>query len=257
MAGVVVPYRGPLDPHSGRPVAEVEAERNAALKALQARQAAEQNVVRARDLGIYGESAYRDPTTSVNYNYNTGAGGGGAGGRTGSGGSAPYRGTGQPQAMPTVQEIQQYLPAPVPHATLPPRIEHPSRVDRSAAEAAAFGRAKDTVGQSTQGALKALRRQMSARGISGSGLESAGISDVVTRGEGELGDVARDQAIEGVRRDYAEADRNYAGDLSQRGEDVGFTSGQRGQDIQQSQGRASAIPALLSLILRNRTGAAY
>lgn len=154
-------------------------------------------------------------------------------------------------------EAEQMLPTPPRAAVLPPRIVAPVRADNSAAEAASFARAKDRIGMTGQGAMKSLQSLMSRRGLAGSGIEGREMGDLVSGVRGQLGDVVRDQTIEGLRRDNAVEDRNYAGELGQRATDVGFETNTRGQDIQAAQGRASLMPSLLSLILRSGTGTAY
>lgn len=89
-----------------------------------------------------------------------------------------------------------------------------------AAEAAAFARAKDRIQQNTQANLRGLRENMTARGISGSGIEAAGTADILGGGSGDVNDVIREQAIEGLRRSQQVSDRNYQGNLTRRGQDI-------------------------------------
>lgn len=104
-------------------------------------------------------------------------------------------------------------------ANLPPPVSF-AAPDVSAAESAAFGRAKDTVGQTTQGALTALRSALGGRGMLGSGGEFRGTSNIITGGQQQLGEAARDQAMK--RADLAEkqAELGYTGGISQRGQDL-------------------------------------
>ncbi len=129
-------------------------------------------------------------------------------------------------------------------------------VDTTAAQGAAFGRAKDTVGQVSQGALTGLRSALAGRGMLGSGAESRGTAAVVNRGQGELGDVARQQAIESAGLAERQGNVNYQGGIAQRGQDIsaqqareaqlaetaraGYSGAiaQRGQDIQAQQDAA-------------------
>lgn len=225
----------------------------------QGRYEAEQAAVNAQNAGLSADTSFRGPS-GVNYQYSTGGGagprasaarsGGSGGGDTGAGGS----GFDFDAAMAKINPLLPVTPAPV---APPPRIVGPTRADNAAAEAAAFGRAKDRIGKIGGGAVQSLQRMMSRRGLGGSGIEGKELGGLVEGMRGELGDVVRDQAIEGLKRDYAVEDRNYAGDLSQRGADMGFTTTTRGQDIGAAQGRTSQIPALLSLLMRSRTGAAY
>lgn len=107
------------------------------------------------------------------------------------------------------------------------RVGNIAPLDTSAAQAAAFAHAKDQVGQIGQGSLTGLRSALGSRGMLGSGGESRATASVANRGMGELGDVARSQAIDKSGLDERTATTNYTGQISQRGQDV--TS--RGQDL--------------------------
>jgi hypothetical protein len=117
-----------------------------------------------------------------------------------------------------------------------PRVADMPMPDRTAAEAATFGRAKDRVGRATQGLLKSVRNQFSSRGLSGSSLEGDQIGGALMAGHGQLGDTIRDQAIEGLNRSYDVLDKNYQGNIAQRG-----------QDLSQEAQRRESILALVRL----------
>lgn len=104
-------------------------------------------------------------------------------------------------------------------------------VDTSAAQSAAFARAKDKVGQTSSGALAGLRSSLGGRGMLGSGAESRGTASVINRGQGELGDVARSQAMTEADLAQKTATTNYEGGITQRGQDTGAAVATRGQDI--------------------------
>lgn len=198
----------------------------------------------ANEAGLGGTvTSFSDPYTGANYRYAAGGGGG-----SGSGGGGGGAGIGN---------INPYLPQRVPRQRMPARVTPPDPASRAAAEAAAYGRAKDQIGASAGGALKALQRQMGVRGIRGSGLEGAALSSLIGGTQGQLGQVSRDQAIEGLKRDYQVEDRNMAAELAQRTGDMSWLTTERGQDIDQEQGRASMIPGLLRLVNANRAGVAY
>jgi hypothetical protein len=113
---------------------------------------------------------------------------------------------------------------------IPPRELKPPKADRTAAEAAAYGRAKDQIGLNAAAGLKAMQGLMASRGISGSGIEAALSQGIVGDALGGLGEVSRDQAIQGLQRDYAVEDRNLAADVTQRGQDVSALTA-RNRDI--------------------------
>jgi hypothetical protein len=102
-------------------------------------------------------------------------------------------------------------------------------VDTRAAESAAFGRAKDTVGQTSQGALSGLRSALGGRGMLGSGAEFKTTANVFNKGQQQLGDVSRGQAIKSADLAQTNALANQQSELTQRSQ--GLT--QRGQDISQ------------------------
>jgi len=92
--------------------------------------------------------------------------------------------------------------------------------DQSAASNAAFATAKDRVGQTSRASLDALRGELGASGMLGGGAEGRLVADVITKGEGELGQVSRDQAMKesDLAADFAKT--NFSGGITQRGQDV-------------------------------------
>jgi hypothetical protein len=97
--------------------------------------------------------------------------------------------------------------------------------DTSAAQAAVFGRAKDQVGQETTGAMAALRSALAARGLLGAGLEGKATANVLTKGQQQLVDTTREQAIQEGQRISDFAKVGYLGDLEQRGQDITVSEG--------------------------------
>lgn len=224
-----------------------KADYDAQQRAAQTYDTERQNLFTNAASGSPVSQSFTDPRTGMTYEY------GGAGSRlnsrAGGGGDLNLE-----QAK--IQAEMMLPPAPAP-AVLPPRVAAPVRADNSTAESATFARAKDRIGMTGQGAMKSLASQMSRRGLAGSGIEGAQIGELLGGVRGQLGDVVRDQTIEGLKRDYAVEDRNYAGDLNQRGQDIGYGTTTRGQDIGAAQSRASLMPTLLQLLMRSGTGAAY
>jgi len=125
-------------------------------------------------------------------------------------------------------------------------------VDTRAAESAAFGRAKDQVGETSQGALSGLRSALGGRGMLGSGAEYRGTANVFNKGQQQLGDVSRGLAIKGAENAQENAQTNYAGGLTQRGQNMNDAQtalsaqvAQRGQDIG-AQSSANALQAQIA-----------
>lgn len=196
--------------------------------------------------------SYRDPITGLQMEY-PGGGGSGSAGRRGTSGA----GGGGTSFDDAVIKAKPHLPARPRAAVLPDRIAPPSRTGFEAANAAAFARAKDRIGLTGQGAMASLQREMSRRGLSGSGIEGAEMGDLVGGLRGQLGDVIRDQTIEDIKRNAQLDDRDFAALLGQRSDDLGFELTSRGQDITAEGQRASALPALISLAMRSGTGTIY
>lgn len=161
--------------------------------------------------------------------------------------------------------LDKFKPDAVPReAPMPglPREKGEGPEDRRAAESAAFARAAERIAGIGRGNLRALRSQMTRRGISGSGIEKSLVAENTNNTAGMLGEVVRDQAIEGLRREQDVNDRDLAAGISQRGQDLGiqstnYTGGisQRGQDVSQADWKLNALPSILAL-LRLKSGAA-
>lgn len=102
----------------------------------------------------------------------------------------------------------------------------------------AFGKAKDQVGSSLQGLMKALGNQFADRGISGSSTAGNTIADTLVKGNGQLAQVATDQAIHDANTANDFAKTQFEGSLTGRGQDIGALEsarsaalGERGQDV--------------------------
>lgn len=93
-------------------------------------------------------------------------------------------------------------------------------VDTSGAEAARFGRAKDTVGATTRSSLTGLRSALASRGQLGGGGELRGTESIIGKGMGALNDVTRQEAITGAETDQANAALEYTGGITQRGQNM-------------------------------------
>jgi hypothetical protein len=122
-----------------------------------------------------------------------------------------------------------------------------ARLDRAAidaGDAAAYSRAKDQVGDSTGGLMKALGNQFSSRGLRGSSIEGQAMGSGLEAGMGELADVSRGQAIQNSDRSLDIAKTNYGGDITQRGQDIGQNVASRGQDMDAQKSRMASILGL-------------
>lgn len=152
-------------------------------------------------------------------------------------------------AYARVQPMLPPMPGPAPQFARP---SLPGPEEDVAAEAATFGRAKDRIGQLGRGSMTALSEELDARGMGGAGYEAAERGRLLSDTQGQLGDVIRDQAIESLKRRREVNDRNVGAEINLRGQDQGYASTSRGQDIQAATARSAASVPLMQLIAANR-----
>jgi hypothetical protein len=161
----------------------------------------------------------------------------GTGSPDGTGGLPPHVGSGSGSTLPDAQTFGGGSGSSTP-------IPQISKPDQSASEAAVFGKAKDQVGQESQGALTGLRSALASRGMLGGQGEYRGTQGVVQRGQQELGDTTRQQAVThlGNELDIDKANQaasltgrgqDISADVAKRGQNMDYTLGGRGQDISQ------------------------
>lgn len=243
MAGMPVQnsnYGKTYDPHFGWETPEQKATRT-----TQAQHAAsQQQFISGANNRVNYSMAYTDPNTGFQERYDPTSGGGGRSSGSGAGGS----GNGDVDVNGLWQKTgMMAAPPPVP---VPPTIPHVSLADDSAARDAEFSKAKDTVGRVGRASLNALSGEMRSRGISGSGIEAAGIGARVDRASGALGDVANNQAIDALKRRAAIDDENYQGDIGQRGQDIGVGEANASRALQALGMRANMHTTLMNLAAR-------
>jgi hypothetical protein len=113
----------------------------------------------------------------------------------------------------------------------------------SAMLAGQMGQAKDNAAAAVGAARKALGANMTARGIGGSGIEGKNERAIQLAGAGQIGAAGRDAAALTANRQAAVSDRNYSGDITQRGQDITA----QGQKL-------SLMPSIFSLL---RAGVSY
>lgn len=92
--------------------------------------------------------------------------------------------------------------------------------NEEAARSAAFARAKEQAGQTALSSLTALHDVMDNSGRMGSSQEAQGEAAVVGGARGDVNDFTREQLINDLNRSSAISDRNYAGDLTRRGQNL-------------------------------------
>jgi hypothetical protein len=135
-------------------------------------------------------------------------------------------------------------------------IAAPKPADNAAATAAAYARAKDKIALEGNAASKAMEGALTARGVSGTGLEAKGRKDITRASMSQLGEVARQQAMSDVQREDEFAKLGYTGGITQRGQDIQSILSkymadltQRGQNINQQTNPLGYINPLTSLAM--------
>lgn len=88
------------------------------------------------------------------------------------------------------------------------------------ARQAAFARAKERAGMTALSGINSLKSIMEASGKMGSSMESQGMAEVIGGGVSDINDFTRDELIMDTGRAADIADRNYAGALTKRGQDM-------------------------------------
>jgi hypothetical protein len=104
--------------------------------------------------------------------------------------------------------------------TVPPRVAGMTMASRKPAEDAAYGRARDAAGSEMRAAGDSLADEMSARGLAGAGLEGALLGGILQKGQGQLGEVNRELAVDRMKRADEIQTQNYQGEIGQRANDI-------------------------------------
>lgn len=94
--------------------------------------------------------------------------------------------------------------------------------NEQAARDAAFGRAKERSGRIARSSLESLYNETAGHGQSGSRVEQGLASGMIERGAGDLQDFTREQMIQDLGRSAQVADRDYAGNLTTRAQNLGI-----------------------------------
>lgn len=92
--------------------------------------------------------------------------------------------------------------------------------DEIMARNAAFARAKDQAGMTANSALEGLRAATSSRGLMGSTIEGEDMANIIGGGAGEINQYTDKQLASDLGRSAEVADRNYQGNVTQRGQDM-------------------------------------
>lgn len=99
--------------------------------------------------------------------------------------------------------------------------------DENAARSAAFGRAKDQAGQIARSAMTAVEENVAGRGVAGGGIEALQKAGAIQNASAPLQDLTREQYIQDLNRSADISDQTYAGNITQRGQDVSQKNSQK------------------------------
>jgi hypothetical protein len=134
----------------------------------------------------------------------------------------------------------QHVPPPAPSPTVPPPTA-PSTIAPPVAapvdQQMAFAKAKDSSSRIANAALRALRTNMTERGLTGSGIQAQNESDIMSSLAGVQSQALYNAAEKDADRQWDAAKTGYTGAIGQRANDMGLTAtgyqggiSQRGQD---------------------------
>lgn len=184
-----------------------------------------------------------------------GAGGGGGSGGAAGGGAAPNLDTGSIMSLINQLKGPQEPRENVPQA--PGHVAAPIPVAQPPSSSLGFARFKDQSGRIGAAALRAAKDAATERGISGSGIEDAGASNIIGQIGAQQSDAAYQQQKTAEQQAWDAAQQGYQGDITQRSQDLGLsTTGyqggiqQRAQDMGQND-LTSLAPTLLQLMFRS------
>lgn len=105
-------------------------------------------------------------------------------------------------------------------------VQYPGGVSPQQSQAAVeaeFARAKDKSGQIAKSAITGLNDSMAGRGMLGSGIHGDEMARIMSGQAGQLDDLNREQAIQGLQYQTHANDMQYQGDITQRAQNMGLT----------------------------------
>jgi hypothetical protein len=126
--------------------------------------------------------------------------------------------------------------------------------DMSQSNSAIFAQAKDKVGKLSRASLDSLSGELGSQGMLGSGAQVQGTRDIIQSGAGELGQVDRDLASKQADTALDVGKTNYAGALTQRGQDIGAQEANARLALEQRQQQYSLLSMILGSL--DKTGGA-
>lgn len=134
----------------------------------------------------------------------------------------------------------------------PPQVTGSGPADDTAARANIFARTKDNAAQTASASLNGLTEALGSRGLQGGGYEAGSVGSTLAREANTIGEVDRQQAESDLGRADSVADRNYQGQVAQRGQDISAISAQNSavladKQVQLQQRQASLDGLMMAL----------
>lgn len=222
-------------PPGGMPAEEQMAQRAAAQTAANAAQKQQQDdlnkaedrnrsIQKERDMAAANRqnAVNAGGTASGEYGYAYPVGGGGRGMEIGGGMFAAPNPRQAPQPAQSSDSFDASALASLRAQMQPPPVAPIAPPNNGVADQA-FARAKDKTGLLALRRLADSRAQFGQRGMTGSGVEAGVMDSILGDASSGLQDFALGQAQTEADRSYQVADRNYAGALQQRGQDISLT----------------------------------
>lgn len=142
------------------------------------------------------------------------------------------------QQAPTQAAFSTSAPATISHAD--------TSGTEAAARAATFARTKDNAATTASASLNGLTEALGSRGLTGGGYEAGQIGNTLAREANTIGEGDRQQAESENTRAADLADKDYAGKVAQRGQDLSAQNAQNQLQMQQAQLQVQQRQAALS-----------
>lgn len=140
------------------------------------------------------------------------------------------------QVLSGLQQQPQVGQAPQVSAGAPVSLSTgPTAAAEQAANAAAFGQAKDAAANTARASLNALQGELTRRGLTGGGYEAGQIGNTLANESNQLGRVIAGQAQNQYERAAQIANEEYQGELNQREQNIGVNEANAARAQQQQQ----------------------
>lgn len=129
--------------------------------------------------------------------------------------------------------------------------------DQAEANNAEFARAKDRAGKTARASIDALNGELGATGALGGGAQVQGTKDIIQNAAGAEGEVVRDQAMKNADLRADTAKTNYAGSITQRGQDINAQEANARLALESRQQQMQMLQMIMASLGGGSGGSAY